>query len=76
MKQFFLEMLKARSSVSTLRVMSVTSLLSGILMGLYGLYKESDLMGLSALCAVFVGAAFGGKVSQKAIENKTKEPND
>lgn len=54
--------------VSMIRVMSILSLLTGMVIGLYGVYAGKDLSGVAAICAVFVGAAFTGKVAQKFAE--------
>jgi hypothetical protein len=48
--------------------MAFLALFAGIVIAVYGLYMNRDMIGLSALCGVFVGAAFGGKVSQKILE--------
>lgn len=58
------------SDVSCMRVMACVSLLAGILVAFVGLYKGSDLLGLSTLTGVFVGSAFGGKIMQKIQELK------
>ncbi len=63
--------LTEKSGVSSTRVMSFISLFVGAYLAIHGLNTTSDLMGLSALCAVFVGAAFGGKVWQKSMELKS-----
>ena len=71
MKRFILEMLQeANGGISTTRVMAFYSLIMGSLIALYGLHQGSDLTGLSALCSVFVGAAFAGKVIQRHVEKK------
>ena len=56
------------NDVSMVRVMSFISLLTGIVIGLYGVYAGKDLSGVAAVCAVFVGSAFTGKVVQKFAE--------
>jgi len=53
---------------SVVRIMAFLSLLSGIGLAFYGLYKGVDAQKLSYLCFVFVGSAFGGKVWQKKYE--------
>ena len=63
-------LLDANDSLSMMRFLSLLSLLIGGGIGMYGIYKGTDLTGVAALCAVFVGASFGGKVAQKNIENR------
>jgi hypothetical protein len=67
------ELLDAKSSISTMRLMSLVSLFCGCGLGAYGIYVGRDLIGLSALCGVFVTAAFGGKMVQKITENKSSD---
>ena len=67
-KKLILELLSEDSKISTVRLMSVLCTVSGICLAFVGLVRGSDLLGLSALCGVFVGAAFTGKVVQKSIE--------
>lgn len=62
------ELLSSDSNVSSMRLMSIISLLCGCCVAFFGLYMGRDLIGLSALCGVFVTAAFGGKISQKIME--------
>lgn len=70
MPNFIIDLLSQKSSASTMRVMSIMALLTGIVLAFIGIFKDSvDYMGLSALVGVFLGAAFGGKVMQKRIEN-------
>lgn len=64
------ELLDENSSMSTMRLMSLLSLACGCGLGVYGLYMNRDLIGLAALCGVFVTAAFGGKAIQKSIESR------
>lgn len=70
MKTFLKELISENSPTSSTRVMSFISLFSGVGIAAYGLTVNRDLMGLSALCAVFVGSAFGAKTISKFIENK------
>jgi uncharacterized membrane protein len=65
----FKRLLDEKDSLSMMRFLSLTSLFIGGVIGVYGIYKGTDLTGVAALCAVFVGASFGGKVYQKKIEN-------
>lgn len=62
------------SGVSSTRIMSFISLLIGGYLAIHGLDIHADLMGLAALCGIFVGSAFGGKVWQKSIEVKANPP--
>lgn len=64
------ELLDPKSSISSMRLLSFISLLTGCLLAAYGLYANKDLLGLAALCSVFVGAAFTGKAIQKSMESK------
>ena len=65
---FIRDLLSSDSKLSSLRVMAFLALFAGIGIAMYGLYMNRDMVGLSALCGVFVAAAFGGKVSQKILE--------
>lgn len=56
--------------ISAVRVMSLISLLTGVSIGLYGVYKGIDLGGVAQICAIFIGAAFTGKVAQKFAERE------
>lgn len=56
-----------------MRIMCILSLLVGSFIGIAGLYKGSDLIGLTALCSVFVTAAFGGKAFQKVVEARSNK---
>lgn len=60
---------------STMRTMSLISLIVGAGIAFFGLYGEckSDLTGLAFLCSVFVVPAFGGKAMQKHIEVKGRK---
>lgn len=64
------ELLSSDSPLSSMRLMAFISLMCGCSLAAYGIYMGRDLIGLSALCAVFVGAAFGGKISQKITESR------
>ena len=68
---FFKELLSENSPLSTTRVMAFIALFAGVGIAAYGLYMNRDLGGLSALCAVFVGSAFGAKTVSKFIETKS-----
>lgn len=65
---FLKALFSENSGVSSMRVMSMMSLIIGGYIAIHGLDTKADLVGLAALAAVFVSAAFGGKVMQKSIE--------
>lgn len=68
---FFINLLSESGDpkdVSTMRLMSLASLLCGMIIGLYGVYKGTDLTGVAAISGVFVTAAFTGKAVQKSME--------
>ena len=67
----FRELFSENSSISSMRVMSMISLLIGGGIAVYGVYMAKDLSGLAALVGIFVGSAFGGKLIQKNFETKT-----
>ena len=56
--------------ISTVRLMSLVSLATGVALGIYGVIAGKDLGGLAQVCCVFVGAAFTGKVAQKFAERE------
>lgn len=64
----FLKLLLNGNDISTMRLMSLLSLLSGIGIAIFGLVKGSNLGELSILVGVFVGAAFTGKTVQAFAE--------
>lgn len=61
------------SDVSCMRLMAIVSLTIGGALAFVGLLQDRDLGSLAALCGVFVGAAFGGKVTQKFAETRSAE---
>ena len=67
------ELLREDSPVSSTRAMSFISLFCGVGVAIYGLSSGKDPVSLAALCSVFVGAAFGAKITQKFIENKSTQ---
>lgn len=68
---FIREMLNEKGNISSIRVMSFISLLTGCGIGIAGVCKSiPDYSGLSLLVSTFLSAAFIGKVSQKSIEYK------
>lgn len=74
MKDFILNLLSEESKISSMRLMSLISVLSATGIAFYGISKGQPLDALSILCGVFLGAAFTGKVGQKFAE--TKEPKE
>jgi hypothetical protein len=64
----FKALLSESGDVSTVRLMSLLSLLVGMIIAIYGVYEGKDLSGVAQICGVFVGAAFAGKVTQKFAE--------
>lgn len=59
-----------QNDISTVRVMAFISLLTGVSIGLYGVYSNRDLSGIAQVCGVFIGAAFTAKVAQKFAEKE------
>jgi hypothetical protein len=57
--------------VSCMRVMSLTALLIAASVTYLGLYLNRDMGSLTPVIALFLGAAFGGKIAQKHLENKS-----
>lgn len=65
------KLLSENSTVSTMRVMSLISVITAICIAFYGMSKATiDYSGLALLCGTFLGAAFGGKVLQKKSETQ------
>lgn len=73
MHKFITELLAENGQISTMRVMSLIALFIGSFLALYGIYENKDLSGVAQLVAVFVGAAFTAKVTQKLVETKSKK---
>lgn len=69
-KEFVGEMLSEKGDISLMRVMALSCVAVSSIIAIYGVYSNRDLIDISALCAVFLGAAFTGKVSQKFMEKK------
>lgn len=61
-------LLSEDGSISSMRIMSIISLVTGAVIAMVGLLRGESLSGLALLTGVFVGAAFGGKAAQKAFE--------
>jgi len=70
MSQFLKKLLSNSNEVSTMRLMSIYSLLVGSAIGGYGVYANKDLSSLAEICGVFVGSAFAGKSISKFTESK------
>ena len=68
MKDLIQSLLSQSGDVSTVRLMSISSLIVGVIIGLYGVYTSKDLSGIAQVCGVFVGAAFAAKTVQKFAE--------
>lgn len=66
--KFIRDLLSESGSISTVRVMSLASLIVGSSIAIYGVIQGKDLGGVTELVSVFIGAAFAGKVGQKFIE--------
>jgi hypothetical protein len=64
MKNWLNRLFKDKSDVSSMRVMTMMSLIFGMMAALKGLDAN--------VVAIFVGSAFGGKVSQKYLEVKSE----
>jgi hypothetical protein len=62
------QLISENDKISTVRLMSIASLITGIAIGLIGVLKGKDLTGCAALAGVFVTSAFLGKVTQKFAE--------
>ena len=73
MRDFIANLFKENGDVSSIRVMSMISLLIGGYIAIQGLHSDKPLNDVAILCGVFVGAAFTGKVMQKAVELKQKK---
>ena len=54
---------------SSMRQVMVLLCLASIGIAVYGMYQGYDLIGLSSLCGMFLGAGVGGKVWQKGKES-------
>lgn len=70
MKDFLIRLISAKSDISSMRVMSLMSVIAAIVLAFHGINRGQPLDSLSILCGVFLGAAFGGKVGQKVVEVK------
>lgn len=70
MKQWLNELFKAKSGVSSTRVIMFLSLFLSFFLALYGIINERDLTGVSMLCGTFLVPAFGNKAYAKRFEIK------
>jgi len=68
--KLFKELLNSKSDMSMMRFLALISLLVAGTIACFGVYEGRDPIGLAALCGVFIGGSFGGKVSQKYIESR------
>jgi hypothetical protein len=68
--KFVYSLFSEKGEISSMRVMSMISLLISGYVAIYGLTTHADMGGLAVLCGVFLSAAFGGKTAQKMIETK------
>lgn len=69
MKSILSALLSDKGSISMVRLMSLLSCLTAIIIAFIGIYKPTpDYSGLSILCGTFLSTAFAGKVIQKRIE--------
>jgi len=68
------QILSENPDASCMRLMALLSLVIGGAIAFIGLYRGTDITGLSLLCGVFVGSAFGGKVWQKSVEARGAGP--
>lgn len=69
MKHFLLALTSENTSVSAMRVMSLSCCLAAIIIAFIGVYKpQPDYSGLSMLCGTFLSIAFTGKAYQKSVE--------
>jgi len=68
--KFIKELLSESGSISTMRLMSLFSLVVGAGVACFGIYQGKDLSGVAQVAAVFVGGSFSAKVVQKFSENK------
>lgn len=74
--QIFKDCFSENTGVSSMRLMSMISLLVASAIAFIGLFKGSDLANLSILSGVFLGGSFGGKVMQKRSEVSLSQTRD
>lgn len=70
---FLKNLFSENTSVSCMRVLSVISLLAAVGIAYISLYKGCTLDNATGTLTIFVGAAFGGKIWQKAYEKGKDE---
>jgi hypothetical protein len=69
MRHFLRELFSEKSTVSSMRVMSMICCWNAVIVSIVGLSKaQPDYSGISLLASTFLAAAFGGKLAQKRIE--------
>jgi len=70
MKQFFKDLFSETSDVSMTRFLAFISTISAVGIAIVGLYKNTNMDGLSMLCGTFLGIGLGSKIVQKFAEVK------
>ena len=65
MNKFIRELLSEKSTISTMRVMAISSLICGLFIAWYGAITGKDVTALVSLLTI---SSFGGKVAQKVVE--------
>lgn len=68
MINFVKALFSEHARVSMMRVLCLLCVLFAGYIGIRGIEKGSELIGLTSLCGVFLTAAFTGKVMQKREE--------
>lgn len=68
MMELIRAMFSEEAQVSSMRVMSFLSLLAGVGIAFYSFTSGCKVTEATTMVAIFVGAAFGGKVWQKYAE--------
>jgi hypothetical protein len=73
MKEFLKALFSESEQVSSMRIMALLSLSIAGAIAFISLFNDKGLdSSASVTIGIFVGAAFGGKVSQKMVESKKK----
>ena len=60
-------------NLSAVRIGFMLCILTACIIGVYGVYKDSDLLTLAGLVGTYLGAAYGGKVWQKKSEQNVEQ---
>lgn len=68
--KWLMDFLSDGTNLSMMRLMSLTSLVMGCGIAIYGISHGKDLGGIAQICSVFVGSAFAGKSIQKYMERE------